>query len=195
MRAGITLVEIVVAALVLSMAFAASFTIFFHGVKREAKLDFHMRALQTAALARTRLADDFSQILPVASNTPASAQGQAVAFDRIEEGPGTGPGGLPITDLFVARPQSVTYRFDPNSHQLLRNGHPVAVGLFHNVLFVFSATQDLGYTLEVHLELAPEEELLLPGKPSQLARFRFAFHSPQGTLSLAHREWAGDLGL
>ena len=44
------------------------------------------------------------------------------------------------------------------------------------------------------LTIAPEEEI---GRatPSQVAKFRFSFHSPQGTLEMAHRRWVGDLGL
>ncbi|MBI4860239.1 MAG: type II secretion system protein [Candidatus Riflebacteria bacterium] len=189
-RRGYTLVEVMVAALVLAVVMAMALTIFHHGYTREAKLDFHTRAVQTASLARAHLADDFGQILPVIGSTPQKTEGFGVSFDRTPDGD-----ELPLDQTLAPRHQAVTYRFDPATHRLLRNERPIAVGQFLDVRFKFEASPVVGYTLYVTMALVPEEELRRPGPPSQVARFTFSFHSPQGTLGFSHAEWAGDKGL
>lgn len=180
-------------AAVLALAGTMLWQLFSHGMKREQKVDFRTRALQTAALARTRIAADFNQILPSVSVSPERASGQAVAFDRAVEGM-SGEGGLPLDSTLQPKFEKVTYRFDPPTHRLLRNGQPVAIGVLKDLNFTFESGRDRGYTLVVELTLVPEEEVRSP-KPSQMAKFAFSFHSPQGTLELAHRTWVGDYGL
>lgn len=180
-------------AALLAVASTMLWQLFSSGMKREQKIDFRTRALQTAALARTRIAADFNQILPSASTSPERAKGQAVTFDRVVEGM-SGEGGLPIDGKLQPKFEKVTYRFDPASHRLLRNGQPVAVGVLKDLAFTFESGRERGYTLVVELVLVPEEEVANP-RPSQMATFAFSFHSPQGTLELAHRTWVGDYGL
>lgn len=193
MTRGFTLIEGLMVAAVLAVASSVLWQLFSSGMKREQKIDFRTRALQTAALARTRIAADFNQILPSASVSPERATGQAVTFDRAVEGM-SGEGGLPIDAKLQPKFEKITYRFDPASHRLLRNGQPVAVGLLKDLAFTFESGRERGYTLVVELVLAPEEEVSSP-RPSQVAKFAFSFHSPQGTLKLAHRTWVGDYGL
>lgn len=193
MRRGFTLIEGLVVAALLGLASTMFWQLFSSGMKREQKLDFRTRSLQTAALARTRISADFNQILPSASVSPEKASGQAVSFDRVVDSM-TGEGGLPLDPLLQPKFEKVTYRFDPVAHHLLRNGQIVAVGLIKDLVFNFESGKDRGYTLSVVLTLVPEEEIDSP-KPSQVAKFAFKFHSPQGTLELAHRTWVGDYGL
>jgi hypothetical protein len=189
-----TLVEALMVTLLLTITGVLTWTLLSQGLRREARIDFRTRAIQVAALARARIAADVAQLLPAASLTAQRARGQAVAFDRVSES-AAGEGGLPLTRTLAPVSETVSWRFDPSSHRLMRNGQPVGSALFADAAFEFEATQDAGYTLHIDLEIVPEEELGRRRPPSQVARFRFTFHSPQGTLALAHREWVGDRGL
>jgi hypothetical protein len=157
--------------------------------KREARVDFRTRALQTASLARAHLAEDLAQILPITHPTVGVQQGPSVTFQRISHG--GGEGGLPLMPNLAPKAESLTYRFDPVSHRLTRNGVTVAGGVFRKVVFTYEAKADKGYSVRVDLDMVPEDEVNSP-TPSQKATFSFAFHSPQGTLALAHPEWVGD---
>lgn len=190
---GFTLVEGLVVVALLALAWILFWQLLAHGRKREAKVDFRAGAAQAAAIARARLAADFAEILPAAASAPESARGQAVSFDVVSSS-ASGEGGLPLDAKLTPKLESVTYRFDPASHRLLRNGALIQAGPFRDVRFSFSSGPDRAYTLLMDLEMVPEGQLDLP-TPEQLARFRFAFHSPQGTLEIAHRNWAGDRGL
>ena len=180
-------------AALLAVAGTMFWELFSSGMKREQKLDFRTRALQTAALARARIAADFASILPSASATPAKATGKGVSFDRIPEDR-VQEAGLPLDANLAPLVDKVTFRFDPQAHRLLRNGSVVAVGLIRDLDFSFESSKDRGYTLTCTLTLCPEEEIA-SAHPSIETRFAFSFHSPQGTLALAHKEWVGDKGL
>lgn len=193
MKRGFTLVEGLVVAALLAVAGTMFWQLFSSGMKREQKVDFRTRALQTAALARARIATDFVSILPSASTAPTHATGKAVTFDRIPEDR-VQEAGLPLDANLHPIFDRVTYRFDPATHRLIRNGTAVAVGAIRDCDFTFESGKELGYTLRVALTLVPEEEVA-SAKPSVQARFVFSFHSPQGTLALAHKEWVGDKGL
>lgn len=192
-RRGFTLVEGLVVAALLAVAGTMFWQLFSSGMKREQKVDFRTRALQTAALARARIAQDFVSILPSASMAPAKDKGKAVTFDRIAEDR-VQEAGLPLDKDLKPLYDRVTYRFDQQAHRLMRNGAVVAVGMIRDLDFTFESGKELGYTLSVVLTLCPEEEINNP-KPSVEGKFAFSFHSPQGTLALAHREWVGDKGL
>lgn len=188
-RAGTTLMEGLVVAFMLSLLTLLFWNAASEGWKREARVDFRTRALQTASLARAHLGEDLAQILPVPRPTLGVQQGPSITFERIShEG---GEGGLPLTPNLAPKGESITYRFDPVSHRLLRNGLAVAVGVFRTVVFTYEARADRGYSVRVDLDMVPEDEVNAP-TPSQKATFSFAFHSPQGTLALAHPEWVGD---
>lgn len=193
MRRGFTLVEGLVVAALLSVAGTMFWQLFSSGMKREQKVDFRTRALQTAALTRTRIASDFVSILPSASMAPATATGKAVTFDRVAE-TRVQEAGLPLDKDLKPLYDRITYRFDQQAHRIMRNNQVVSVGLIRDMEFTFESGKERGYTLTVVLTLCPEEEITAP-KPSVEARFAFSFHSPQGTLALAHKEWVGDKGL
>jgi type II secretory pathway pseudopilin PulG len=193
MSRGFTLVEGLVVAALLAVAGTMFWQLFSSGMKREQKVDFRTRALQTAALTRTRIAMDFVSILPSASTAPDKATGKAVTFDRIAEDRFQ-ESGMPLDKNLNPLTDRVTYRFDPQAHRILRNGQVINVGLVRDLDFTFESGKERGYTLHVDLTLCPEEEINSP-KPSVVAHFGFSFHSPQGTLTLAHREWVGDKGL
>ena len=193
MNRGFTLIEGLVVAALLAVASTMFWQLFSSGMHREQKVDFRTRALQTAALARARIAQDFVSILPAASMSPAKATGKAVTFDRTPEDR-VQEAGLPLDKDLKPIYDRITYRFDPATHRLMRNGAAVAVGAIRDLDFTFESGKELGYTLTAVLTLCPEEEVN-SAKPSVEANFSFSFHSPQGTLALAHKEWVGDKGL
>lgn len=193
MKGAFTLVEGMVVAALLAVAGTMFWQLFSSGMKREQKVDFRTRALQTAALARARIASDIVSILPSASMAPAKATGKAVTFDRTPEDR-VQEAGLPLDRDLKPIYDRITYRFDPATHRLMRNGSAVAVGMLRDLDFTFESGKELGYTLTVVMTLCPEEEIT-SAKPSIEAKFAFSFHSPQGTLALAHKEWVGDKGL
>lgn len=193
MRSAFTLVEGMVVAALLAVAGTMFWQLFSSGMKREQKVDFRTRALQTAALARARIASDIVSILPSASMSPSKATGKAVTFDRTPEDR-TQEAGLPLDKDLKPIYDRITYRFDPATHRLMRNGTAISVGMLRDLDFTFESGKELGYTLTVVMTLCPEEEIT-SAKPSVEARFAFSFHSPQGTLALAHKEWVGDKGL
>src|SRR5207245_2186025 len=112
-----------------------------------------------------------------------------VSFDRVPEDR-VQEAGLPLDANLAPLVEKVTLRFDRQAHRLLRNGQLVAVGLIRDMEFAFESGTDKGYTLTVTVILCPEEEINLP-HPSIETRFAFSFHSPQGTLALAHKQWVG----
>ena len=194
MRRGFTLIEGLVVAALIGVAGTMFWQLFSTGMRREQKLDFRTRALQTAALTRARIAQDFASILPSASATPAKATSKdGVSFDRIPEDK-VQEAGLPLDANLNPLVEKVTFRFDRVAHRLLRNGQLVAVGLIRDMEFAFESGADRGYTLTVTVVLCPEEEIA-SARPSIETRFSFSFHSPQGTLALAHKQWVGDRGL
>ena len=192
-RCGFTLIEGLVVAALIAVAGTMFWQLFSSGMNREKKVDFRTRALQTAALTRTRIAMDFVSILPQLSGTPQTATGKAVTFDRIPEDK-VQEAGLPLDKDLHPLTERVTFRFDPQAHRILRNGTVVSPGAIRDLDFTFESGKDRGYTLTVVLTMCPDEEINQPN-PSVTQKFTFAFHSPQGTLSLAHKEWVGDKGL
>lgn len=191
-RGGFTLVEVLVVALILALSASLLLSMWGLGRRREARVDFQTRSLQAASLARAWLTEDFVQVLPAPGAAADEAHGHAVSFDRIADTPGSTP---PLAEDFTARRQSVTYRFDPASRLLLRNGEAIGAGRFADVRFGFESTPQQGYTLHVTMEVWPDDELDGRREPTQRAVFRFSFHSPQGTLAVTHRDWVADRAL
>jgi hypothetical protein len=188
---GYSVVEGMVAGVLLTIVISTIWTAVSQGHRREARLDFQLHALQTASLACTRLQDDFSQLIPQNIRSADGEEGPGLVLDRVHEKPGT---PLPLTEHLETLVQTVNYMFDPKSHYLLRDGRPVGTGSLADLTMEYHASPSDGYTLKVNLKLdGPGKRTR--GLASGASSYSFEFHSPQGTLALVHGAWVGEESL
>ena len=188
---GFTLVEGLFAALLLSVVIVLIWQAVSQGMKREARLDFKLRAIQTAALACSRMGDDFSQLMPLNPRSGQRAVVSGVVFDRVSSAATAGPEKTPLDRSGVPVAQSVTYRHDPQRRCFLRDGQVIAGNLIDDMELTYEASSENGYMLRVDMDLVPEAEAGSK-TPSRKAEYGFSFYSPQGSRALAQDSWVGD---
>jgi type II secretory pathway pseudopilin PulG len=169
-RRGFTLVEGLVAATLLALSLALIMRCVSEARQREARVDARLDALRGITLALSHLGHDFGQVVPIRGfGLKAKKDSGGVVFFR-------SPRTLAAADMPAVAAdltpvwQRVTYRYDAERHQLLRDGK--ALGSYRGVRLAFDPAAKEGYTLEVEVD----------------ARVRLAFHSPQGTRAIVHQE-------
>jgi hypothetical protein len=191
-RGGQTIVETLVAVTLLLILGGGIVVLLSRGRGHEARVDARLDGLRGAVLVASRLGEDFSQLIPfVGAKTTGATHGEGVVFDRITEE--TLPDDvLPVSGTLEPKWQTMTYSFDEDRKKLLRNGKELAG--YESVELAFDPTSVDGYTVQVTLEGG-----LRPATPAPAqsigCRYKLAFHSPLGTLAVAHRDWVGHRGI
>lgn len=198
-RGAFSLLEVlIVSALLLAIAGIAVMTRV-SGQKQSVAIEFRAAALQSAQLVLTRLQRDVSSLVPGplgAAGVSPPAPASAVSFTRVSDA--SGPKGLPLDARDELMTEQVLWRFDPGTHQLMRNGEAIRGVTLHQAEFTYfparpgDTSPPFGDTLSVRLVFVPPEALGHVGANTPKAEFTTAFHAPQGTLDHVHEDWAGD---
>ena len=191
MSRGWTLLEMLVVLGIVAVALALGLSFFYSGQKQSGQLDFRLRAVQSGMLLRSRLADDLAAHIPGPQGSAPIPRAAGLTLLRVPEEKGSGEDGMPLTGDFQPETSAVTWRFDPATHQVLRNGRPLQLGRFRDVWFSwFPYREGEGETVQVHAIAVPDEALASPDRPSPTeVRLDFSFHCPQTTLVRVYDEW------
>lgn len=194
-RKAFTLAEILVVLAVVGLAMTLLLSFFGTGRRRSHDLDFQVSALQTTHLLRALMAQDLSAHVPGPEGGEAVPKALSLVFMRVPQDAGPGEDGLNIDEAGKIQLERVEWRFDPKSHELLRNGQPAKVGRFKELFFSwypYRRGSEAGETMQVHCVLVPEEALHNPDRPyPKPLHMSFSFHCPQTTTRRVYDEWIG----
>jgi type II secretory pathway pseudopilin PulG len=197
-RNAYSLLEIlVVLALLLSMV--GAFVLYYvSGQKQSLSLGFQAAALQTAQIVVATLQQDLASFVPgpLAGTYAAPTPAFSVRLTRVSDS--SNSLGLPLDPHDELQTEAVNWVFDPQTHELTRNGETVHSGPLESAIFTFfpsrpgDPTPPFGDTLILQMEVVPTEALGHVTSATPKAAFTVEFHSPQGTVNHLHEEWVGD---
>ena len=185
-----TLIEVLVAMLLVSVALSIAFSSLFSGRKHNSKLTFQLQGLQSAHLLRTRLFEELASHSPAAAGQKPFDRSPRIAFYRVKRADECGIYGSCLSKNFKPLVEEVVYEFDEKSGLVYRQcggkKRPVLGARFHEVHFSYSpfGYQGKGETIGMHVTVIPDE-----GDESKETNHSFYFNCPQTTLRRVYDEW------
>lgn len=186
-----TLVETIMVLVLLSTLTVLLWQYLSGGRRREARVDFQLNALQTAMAIRSNLEEDFGNILPKFKAERMHVEGTSIKICRLSHIEGGSMVDYALKKGLVPSYEFASYEFNPAKRTVYRNGVALGLPIVTHALFTYTGGDVEGYTLKVKLDMIPSNKSERDGLPDKIS-FPFSFHSPQGTLILAHQNWIGD---
>lgn len=198
MRRGFSMLEILIVAslLLITAGSAAMYTL--SGQKQGLGIEFQAAALTSAQMVFARLQRDLASQVPgpLSALTAVPAPAREVTLARVSDQ--SDARGLPLDDQDRLLTERVTWKFDPATHLVSRNGEPIRGAPMESVEFTYfpcrpgDIAPPYGDTLIVKLVVVPVEALGKTTPETPRAVFQASFHSAQGTINHLHEDWAGD---
>lgn len=164
-RAGFTMPELLIFLAIAAVPLGVTWSALLSGTRQSIAAGARIQNVHVAQIAFETIRDDLAQILSV-SSSPASTGSTAsppdgdpgeFKFLRLRSYAFKAEELYAVSDAPPAwmQAEEVTYRFNRETHQLERNGRPIASALFDDARLTL-----VSGAVAVHLVLAPEEMLL-----------------------------------
>lgn len=187
---------IVAALLLISAASAAMYTL--AGQKQSVAIEFQASALTSAQMIFARLQRDLASQIPgpLSALTAVPTPAREVTLTRVTDD--SDARGLPLDDQDRLKTERVTWKFDPATHLVSRNGEPIKGAPMHSVEFTYfpcrpgDIAPPYGDTLIVKLVVVPADAVGRATNDTPRAVFTASFHSAQGTINHLHENWVAD---
>ena len=198
-RRGATLLELLVFTGLAALPFAAIWGFWVSGSRQSVRMEGRMLAIQAVPLTLETLRDDLARLVSAGS---CATTGSADATEGEE------PGHTMTLTRFVSydldarelygpdaagtawlKTEQVTYRFNPDTHRLERNGRPVGSVRFLDVRLRLEGSQ-----ARVKLVLCPDDLLDRPEAPPESVRTELDLRLglPQLAALQAYPGWVGN---
>jgi hypothetical protein len=196
---GFSVIEILLAAALLSGILLGAGVYLVSGHRQSVTLDFRAAALQDAQRVIGRIQEDFSNLVPGRLDTTFAATSPSPGIELMKISSASGEWGLPLDAGGQLLVESISWRFDPETHQILRNEVPIEGAHFESVSFTFfpSRPEDPlpphGDTLLVHLSVVPVESLGHVTERTLRTELDVALLSIHATVNHLHEDWVGTI--
>lgn len=198
MRRGFSMLEILIVSALLLMAAASAAMVTLSGQKQSVAIEFQAAALTSAQMVFARLQRDLASQVPgpLSALTAAPAPAREVTLTRVSDE--SDARGVPLDDQDHLKTERVTWKFDPATHLVSRNGEAIKGAPMESVEFTYfpcrpgDIAPPYGDTLIVKLVVVPADAVGKSTPDTPRAFFTASFHSAQGTINHLHENWVGD---
>lgn len=196
-RGGFSVLEILIVASLLAALVGGAALYQVSGNRQAVALDFRASSLQSAQLLIVHLQRDLASQVPGPLD-PAGAPTHQSELAIVRASDTNGKRGLPLDANDQLLTETVTWKFDPATHYVSRNGEPIKAAPFESVEFTQfplrpgDPSPPYGDTIIVKMVVVPPDALGKVGPATPKAVFTASFSSSQGTINHLHEDWVGD---